>query len=421
MFSFFLLNKHFSNDIIDLFKGVNKMKLSERIQSMQESPVRKLVPYALKAKSRGKKVYHLNIGQPDIETPKAFMEAINQYDSSVIKYSYSQGEPALISAIQSYFAQDKIHLDNKDILITNGGSEALTFITIAICNPGDEILIPEPFYTNYNGFTSEVNVKLVPITTKAETGFRLPSKKEFEKKITKKTKAILFSNPGNPTGVILTKEEMNMLKEIAIENDLYIISDEVYRKLAFDGIKSYSMAEISGIDEHLVIVDSVSKRFSACGARIGAIISKNNELMKHLLKLCQARLCVATLEQIGAAALYALPMSYTDDITAIYQRRRDIVYQALSQIDGVVCKKPQGAFYVVAKLPIDDAEDFCLWLLNDFEDQGETVMLAPAQGFYASKGMGKNEVRIAYVLNENDMKRSMEILKKAIKKYQKES
>ncbi|MGM0495532.1 MAG: pyridoxal phosphate-dependent aminotransferase [Bacillota bacterium] len=393
------------------------MNLSKRVLNMQESPVRKLVPYALKAKKNGKKVYHLNIGQPDIETPKEFMEAINNYDTKIIHYSYSQGEPSLIEAIKDYYHRDNIYFDNEDILITNGGSEALTFTTIATCNPGDEILIPEPFYTNYNGFTSEVNVNLVPITTKAEDGFRLPKKQEITKLITKKTKAILFSNPGNPTGVVLTRNEMEMLKEIAIENDLFIISDEVYRKMAFDGLKSYSMAELDGIADRLIVIDSVSKRFSACGARIGSIASKNKELTKNILKLCQARLCVATLEQIGAASLYKLPESYSEDIKNTYEKRRDIVYQTLSDIPNVVCKKPQGAFYVVAKLPVENAEDFCVWLLETYNYNGETIMLAPAEGFYGTKGLGKDEVRIAYVLNEEEMKRAMFILREALNVY----
>ncbi|MFW5794359.1 MAG: pyridoxal phosphate-dependent aminotransferase [Bacillota bacterium] len=393
------------------------MKLSERVINMQESPVRKLVPYALKAKQNGKKVYHLNIGQPDIETPKEFMAAINDYDTRIIQYSYSNGEPVLIEAIKEYYQRDNIYFDDKDILITNGGSEALTFITIATCNPGDEILIPEPFYTNYNGFTSEVNVNLVPITTKAEDGFRLPEKSQITKLITKKTKAILFSNPGNPTGVVLTKNEMEMLKEIAIENDLFIISDEVYRKMAFDGLTTYSMAELDGIEDRLVVIDSVSKRFSACGARIGSIASKNKTLTNNILKLCQARLCVATLEQIGAAALYKLPETYSEEIKKIYEKRRDIVYQTLSGIPDVVCEKPQGAFYVVAKLPVKNAEDFCLWLLKTYDYNGETIMLAPAEGFYASKGLGKDEVRIAYVLDEAEMKRAMFILREALKVY----
>jgi len=388
---------------------------------MQASPVRKLVPFAEKAKKKGLSVYHLNIGQPDIETPQCFMEAIEQYDTKVIKYSFSQGEPILIKAIQEYFKRDDIHLDIDDILITNGGSEALTFTTIATCNPGDEILIPEPFYTNYNGFTSEVNVNLVPITTKAEDGFHLPKKEDIVKLINEKTKAILFSNPGNPTGTVLSLEEMKMIKEIALEHDLFIISDEVYRTMAFDGLKSYSMGELEGIDDRLIIIDSVSKRFSACGARIGAIISKNKTLTSEILKLCQARLCVATLEQIGAAALYQLPTSYTEGIKNIYEKRRDVVYQTLKEIPGVVCEKPQGAFYVVVKLPIDDAEDFCMWLLNDYHFENETIMLAPAQGFYATKGLGKNEVRIAYVLDVIQMKRAMHILKEALHTYQQKS
>ena len=393
------------------------MKLSERVLNMQESPVRKLVPYATKAKKNGIKVYHLNIGQPDIETPKCFMEAIENYDSSVIKYSFSQGEPELIDAIIDYYKRDGMVFEEDDILITNGGSEALTFASIATCNPEDEILIPEPFYTNYNGFTSEVNVHLVPITTKAEEGFHLPSKEEIVKLINSKTKAILFSNPGNPTGTILTLEEMNLIKEIAIEHDLFIISDEVYRKMAFDGLKSYSMAELEGIDDRLILIDSVSKRFSACGARIGAIMSKNKMFIKNVLKLCQARLCVATLEQVGAAALYRMPLSYADEIRDIYQKRRDIVYQTLKEIPGVICEKPHGAFYVVAKLPVKNAEDFCLWMLEKYQLDQETVMLSPAEGFYATKGLGVDEVRIAYVLNEQEMARAMYILKQALVVY----
>lgn len=395
------------------------MKLSTRVQMMQESPVRKLVPIATKVKKQGKKVYHLNIGQPDIETPKVFMEAINNYDTSVIKYSFSQGEPVLIEAIQNYFARDGIHFDEDEILITNGGSEALTFLAIALCDPGDEILVPEPFYTNYNGFTSEVNVNIVPITTNAEDGFHLPSKEDIVRLITPKTKAILFSNPGNPTGTILTQKELEMVASIAKEYNLFVISDEVYRGFAFDGLKGYSMGSIQGVEDRVIITESVSKRYSACGARIGAIASKNKELMRNVLKLCQARLCVATLEQIGAAALYGLPDTYTDEIKVEYQARRDIVYNTLQKIPGVVCEKPTGAFYVVVKLPVQNAEDFVIWMLEDFELDGETIMLAPAEGFYATKGLGKDEVRIAYVLNTSDMERAMFILKKGLEQYSK--
>ncbi len=393
------------------------MKFSTRINKMQESPVRKLVPIATRVKKLGKKVYHLNIGQPDIETPKVFMEAINNYDSRVIKYSFSQGEPILIDAIRDYFKKDDIIFDEEDILVTNGGSEAITFSTIAICDPGDEILVPEPFYTNYNGFTGEVNVNIVPITTKARDGFHWPKKEEIVKLITSKTKAILFSNPGNPTGTILRKDEMEMVAEIAREHDLFIISDEVYRGMAFDGLKGLSMGSIKGIEDRLIITESVSKRYSACGARIGAICSHNKELMKNIMKLCQARLCVATLEQIGSAALYKLPQSYTDSVRDEYQARRDIVYNTLQNIPGVICEKPTGAFYVVVKLPVDNAEDFIIWMLEEFDDNGETIMLAPAEGFYATEGLGKDEARIAYVLNTEDMKRAMEILEKGLNAY----
>lgn len=393
------------------------MILSKRILEMQESPVRKLVPIAVKVKERGIKVFHLNIGQPDIETPKQFMDAINNYDTRVIKYSYSQGEPVLINSIRDYFARDGIIFDEDEVLITNGGSEALTFTTIAICNPGDEILVPEPFYTNYMSFTGEVNVSIKPITTLAKDGFHLPCKEDIVKLITPKTKAILFSNPGNPTGTILRLDEMEMIAEIAIENDLFIISDEVYRGLAFDGLKGISMGSIKGIEDRTIIIESVSKRYSACGARIGSIQSKNKELMNNILKLCQARLCVATLEQIGAAELYKLDDNYTTLIKDEYQLRRDIVYSTLQDIPGVVCEKPSGAFYVVAKLPVDDAEKFVIWLLEEFDVDGQTIMLSPAEGFYATPGLGKDEVRIAYVLNTKDMEKAMYILKKGLEKY----
>jgi len=393
------------------------MKLSKRIISMQESPVRKLVPIATKVKKTGKKVYHLNIGQPDIETPKVFMEAINNYDTKIIKYSFSQGEPILINAIRDYFNRDNILFDEDEILITNGGSEALTFAAIALCNPGDEILVPEPFYTNYSGFTSGVNVSIKPITTKAENGFHLPSKNDIIKLITPKTKAILFSNPGNPTGTIFTIDELKMITEIANEYDLFIISDEVYRGFAFDGLKGISMGSIKEAQERTIIIESVSKRYSACGARIGSLSSKNKDLIKNILKLCQARLCVATLEQIGAAALYKLDDDYTESVKDEYQARRDIVYKTLSEIPGVVCEKPTGAFYVVAKLPVENAEDFIIWMLEEFEDNHETIMMAPAEGFYVTKGLGIDEVRIAYVLNTKDMQRAMELLKKGLNQY----
>ncbi len=393
------------------------MKLSNRIQELQESPVRKLVSVANKVKKQGKKVYHLNIGQPDIETPKVFMDAIKKFDSNVIKYSFSNGEPTLIKAIVDSFEKEGVFFDENDILITNGGSEAITFSTLAICDPEDEILVPEPFYTNYNGFTGELNVNIVPITTEANNGFHWPEKSEIVKLITPRTKAILFSNPGNPTGTILRKDELEMIAEIATENDLYIICDEVYRGFAFDGLKAISMGTLKGIEDRLIIIESVSKRYSACGARIGAICTHNKELTHNINKLCQARLCVATLEQIGAAELYKLPHSYVEEIRDEYQLRRDIICEALEKIPGVFFKKPKGAFYVVAKLPVDDAEKFIKWMLEDFDIDGETIMITPAEGFYATKGLGKDEARIAYVLNKDDIKKAMYILEKGLLKY----
>ncbi len=393
------------------------MKFSKRVTSMQESPVRKLVSIANKVKKQGKKVYHLNIGQPDIETPKAFLDAIKNYDLNVIKYSFSNGEPTLIKAIKDSFEREDVIFEEEDILITNGGSEAITFSTIALCDPEDEILVPEPFYTNYNGFTVELNVNIVPITTKADDGFHWPKKSEIVKLITPKTKAILFSNPGNPTGTILRQDELEMIAEIAIENDLFIICDEVYRGFAFDGSKAISMGTVKGIEERLIIIESVSKRYSACGARIGAICTRNKELIHNVSKLCQARLCVATLEQVGAAELYKLPQSYVDKIRDEYQMRRDIICEALNKIPGVFFRKPKGAFYVVVKLPVEDAEVFIKWMLEEFDIDGETLMITPAEGFYATKGLGKNETRIAYVLNKEDIAKAMTILEKALIEY----
>ena len=395
------------------------MKFSNRVTRMQESPVRKLVSIANKVKKQGKKVYHLNIGQPDIETPKVFLDAIKNFDLNVIKYSFSNGEPTLITAIKEAFEREGVFFDENEILITNGGSEAITMSTTALCDPEDEILVPEPFYTNYNGFTGELNVNIVPITTKADDGFHWPEKSEIVKLITPRTKAILFSNPGNPTGTILRKDELEMIAEIAIENDLFIICDEVYRGFAFDGLQAISMGTIKGIEDRLIIVESVSKRYSACGARIGAICTRNKELIYNLNKLCQARLCVATLEQVGAAELYKLPQSYIDEIRDEYQMRRDIICDALGKIPGVFFKIPKGAFYVVVKLPVDDAETFIKWMLEEFDIDGETIMITPAEGFYATKDLGKDEARIAYVLNKDDISKAMVILEKGLIEYNK--
>ncbi|WP_202710926.1 pyridoxal phosphate-dependent aminotransferase [Sporosalibacterium faouarense] len=393
------------------------MQFSQRITSMQESPIRKLVPIAEEAKKNGKKVYHLNIGQPDIPTPDAFFDAVKNFDEDVLAYSFSQGIPELIDSFIEYYKKYDIHFDKDEILITNGGSEALLFSLLTICDHGDEVLIPEPFYTNYNGFGNSAGVNVVPITTKAEDGFHLPSKEVIEKLITPKTKAIVLSNPGNPTGAIYSKEEIYMLRNIAKENDLYILADEVYREFVYDGFEYMSFAHLDDIADRVIITDSISKRYSACGARIGSIASKNKDLMKQILKLCQSRLCVPTIEQIGAAALVSVTDEYFTEVVEEYKKRRDIVFNALNDMDGVLCKKPHGAFYIIAKLPVEDAEDFVVWLLRDFDIDNETVMMAPAEGFYATKGLGKDEVRISYVLNENNLKKSMEIIKKGLEVY----
>ncbi|HKL43064.1 MAG TPA: pyridoxal phosphate-dependent aminotransferase [Clostridia bacterium] len=393
------------------------MKLSKRLNSMQESPIRKLVPIAEEAKLQGKKVYHLNIGQPDIMTPEVFLKAIRDFDEEVIKYSFSQGEPKLIESIIDYYKTYDMSFEKDEILITNGGSEALLFALIATCDAGDEVLVPEPFYTNYNGFSLPVGVKVSPITTHAENGFALPSKDEIQDLITDKTKAIMLSNPGNPTGVIYTDEEVNRIADLAIENDLYIIADEVYREFVYDDFDYTSFGNIDRVKDRVIIIDSISKRYSACGARIGSFASKNKDLVKGVLKLCQSRLCVPTLEQIGATELYKVDQSYFEDVNTEYKKRRDIVFDALNSMNGVICKKPHGAFYIIAKLPVEDAEDFVIWMLKEFSDNSETVMFAPAEGFYATEGLGKDEIRIAYILNEKDLKRSMELLEMGLKEY----
>ncbi|AOT73340.1 pyridoxal phosphate-dependent aminotransferase [Geosporobacter ferrireducens] len=393
------------------------MKLSTRIVNMQESPIRKLVPFAENAKKEGKKVYHLNIGQPDIETPENFMNAVRKFDDKVLKYSFSQGMPELVDAMIKYYKKYNMAFEKDEILIMNGGSEALLFALIAIADDGDEVIVPEPFYTNYNGFGSAVGVNVVPITTEASKGFHLPAKEEIIKAINSKSRAILLSNPGNPTGVVYTKKEVQMLADIAKEYNLYVIADEVYREFVYDNLEYTSFGNISEIQDHVIIVDSVSKRFSACGARIGAVLSKNKELMKQILKLCQGRLCCPTLEQIGAVELYNVSDDYFNAVLVEYQKRRDIVFEGLSSIPGVICERPTGAFYVIAKLPVINAEEFVIWMLKDFSVDNETVMLAPAEGFYATPGLGKDEARIAYILNEDDLRKSMNILKIALEKY----
>jgi aspartate aminotransferase len=399
------------------FKGELLVELSKRIRNMQESPIRKLVPYAENAKAAGRKVYHLNIGQPDIETPVEFYNAVKNYDEKVLKYSFSEGSPQLISSIIEYYKKYEMFYNKEDVLITNGGSEALLFSLIAICDDGDEILVPEPFYTNYNVFALPVGIKMVPITTTPENDFRLPSKEEIEKLITDKTKGFLMSTPGNPTGVVYTKDEVEMICNLAIEKDIFVLSDEVYREFVYDGEEFYSFGRVEHARQHVVIIDSISKRFSACGARIGCVASKNKEFIANVLKLCQSRLCVPTLEQEGAIELYKLDESYYEKVRKEYNKRRDVLFEKLREIDGVICHPPKGAFYTIVTLPVEDAEDFVIWLLRDFHYNNKTVMMAPAEGFYATPGLGKNQVRLAYVINEEDLRNAIDVLKYGLEEY----
>lgn len=393
------------------------MKYSERITTIQSSPIRRLAPLANIAKDNGIKIYHLNIGQPDIKTPKGFFDEVKKFDSEVLKYIDSPGLPELISSLQQYYAIYKMHFESDEILITNGGSEALLFSLMATCDPKENILVPEPFYSNYNIFSRSLNVHIIPITTKAEDGFHLPNKEKIQSLINPKTKAILLSNPGNPTGTVYTKKELYMISEIAKENDLWIISDEVYREFVYDGLEYTSFGSIKEVEDRVIIIDSVSKKYSACGARIGSIASKNKTLIAEILKLCQGRLCVSTLNQIGSVELYNTPLSYFMDVNNEYKNRRDVLYNELIKIKGVICKKPTGAFYIIAKLPVENAEDFVIWMLTDFNKDGETVMACPAKDFYATPGLGRNEIRLSYVLNEDDLHKAAIILKEGLEKY----
>lgn len=395
------------------------MKFSKRLSSMQESPIRKLAPFATAAKAEGVKVYHLNIGQPDIVTPVGFFDAVKNFDKKVLEYAGSQGIPELIEAIRKYYTTYDMNFANEDIIITNGGSEALLFSFMAACDPGDNILIPEPFYTNYNGFAQCLNINVKSVTTVAENGFHLPSKDEILAKIDDKTSAILVVNPGNPTGCVYTKEEVRMIADIAKEKDLWIIADEVYREFVYEGLQYTSFGNMKDVEDRVIIIDSVSKRYSACGARIGSIACKNKKFMAEVMKVCQGRLCVATIEQLGAAALYDTSASYFKEVNDEYRKRRDVLYEELMKADGVICEKPMGAFYIVAKLPVENAEDFVAWTLKEFRRDNETVMCTPAEGFYSTPGLGKNEVRLAYVLKEEDLRRAGQLLKEALEEYAK--
>ena len=393
------------------------MRYSERITTMQSSPIRKLAHIASSAKAKVIKIYHLNIGQPDIKTPKVFFEAVKNFNNEVLEYAVSPGLPELISSLQQYYTTYNMDFESDEILVTNGGSEALLFALMATCDPKDNILVPEPFYSNYNGFSQSINVNITPITTKAEEGFHLPSKEKIQSLITSKTKAILISNPGNPTGTVYTKKELYMISEIAKENDLWIISDEVYREFVYDGLEYTSFGNIKEVEDRVIIIDSVSKIYSACGARIGSIASKDKTLIAEILKLCQGRLCVSALDQVGSVELYNTPSSYFTEVNNEYKNRRDVLYNELIKVKGVICKKPAGAFYIVAKLPIENAEDFVIWMLTDFNKDGETVMACPAEDFYATPGLGRDEIRLAYVLKEDDLHKAAIILKEGLEKY----
>ena len=391
--------------------------LSEKAILMPASPIRKLVPYSEKAKTQGITVYHLNIGQPDIETPEVALNAVKNLDRKVIEYSHSAGFESYRNALSAYYIKNGIRVSPEDIIITTGGSEALIFGFMTTCNPGDEVIIPEPFYANYNGFAVTAGINVVPVTATIESGFALPPITEIEKKITSKTKGIVICNPGNPTGYLYSKEELEQLRDLVKKHDLFLFADEVYREFCYDGAVPFSVMNLDGIENNVIMIDSVSKRYSMCGARIGALISKNKEVMAATLKFGQARLSPPTIDQIAAEAALKTPQSYFDNVVREYVQRRNIMIQGLNSIPGVFCPNPSGAFYCVAKFPVDDAEKFCQWLLEDFSYEGQTVMMAPANGFYATKGAGLQEARIAYVLNQEDLKNAVICLEKALEVY----
>ena len=391
--------------------------ISNKANKMPESPIRKLVPFAENAKAQGKHVYHLNIGQPDIETPEVALQAVKNMDRTVIEYSHSAGFQSYRDKLSAYYKNAGIDVSSEDIIVTTGGSEALTFGFMTTCNPDDEVIIPEPFYANYNGFAVAAGLNVVPVASSIETGFALPPIEEIEKKITSKTKAIVICNPGNPTGYLYSQEELEKLRDIVKEHNLFLFADEVYREFCYDGAKPFSVMNLKGIEDNVIMIDSVSKRYSMCGARIGALVSKNKEVMAAALKFGQARLSPPTIEQIASEAALDTPQSYFDDVIEEYVERRNITVDGLNKIPGVFCPKPKGAFYCVAKFPVDDAEKFCQWLLEDFSYEGATVMMAPASGFYSTPGSGVQEARIAYVLNQDSLKKAIKCLEEALKVY----
>lgn len=392
-------------------------KISQKGAQMPESPIRRLVPYAEIAKKKGHKVYHLNIGQPDIKTPKVALDAVKNANIEVLEYSHSAGFESYREKLSNYYKRQHLPIDTKDIIITTGGSEALLFALGSTMDANDEVIIPEPFYANYNGFAVASGVKVVPVISTIETGFALPPIEDFEKLITLKTKAIMICNPGNPTGYLYSESEINQLAEIVKKHDLFLIADEVYREFTYDGYKHFSIMNVAGLENHAIMIDSVSKRFSMCGARIGCIVSKNAEVMATAMKFAQARLSPPTYAQIASEAALDTPQSYFDDVIEEYKGRRDVLIEELLKIEGVQVATPKGAFYCIAKLPITSANDFAQWLLETYDLDGETIMVAPAAGFYSSPNVGLDEVRIAYVLKKEDLVRSVQILKEALKVY----
>ena len=395
------------------------MVFSQKAQRCSLSPMRKFTPYAMAAEAAGKKIYKLNIGQPDIETPPAFFEAVRGFSQKVLAYANSQGMELMLNAVVNYYKRIGVDYEKQDILITTGGSEALQILFLCILDEGSEVIVPEPFYSNYDTFIKAAGGVIRPLPTVPEEDYNYAKPAALEALINEKTRAIAIINPHNPTGNVLTEAELRAIADVAKKHNLYLICDEVYREFVYDTDKTLCAGSLRDMDENVVVIDSVSKRFSACGARIGMILSRNRELMAQTLKFAQGRLCTTTLEQVGAAALYSVGPEYFEKVREEYRRRRDLCYRKLTAIPGVVCAKPMGAFYVMAKLPIDDADEFMKWMLTDFEDRGETVMCSPAAGFYATPGRGRNEIRIAYVLKEKDLDRALDLLALGIEAYNK--
>ncbi|NMC38007.1 MAG: pyridoxal phosphate-dependent aminotransferase [Bacteroidales bacterium] len=392
-------------------------KISEKGILMPPSPIRKLVPYSEDAKRKGRKVYHLNIGQPDIPTPAVALNALRNIDLTVIEYSHSAGNESYRRKLAEYYRKIGINIDHTQILITTGGSEAILFSLLTCINPGDEIITPEPFYANYNGFAVTAGIKIIPVTSTIENDFALPPVSEIEKKITPRTKGIIICNPNNPTGYLYSREELLHIRDIVIRHDLFLFADEAYREFCYDGIEHFSAMNLEGIENNVVLVDSISKRYSECGVRIGALISRNKEVISSALKFAQARLSPPGLGQIAGEASIDTPGDYFREVNREYTMRRDFMVDELNKIPGVYCPRPRGAFYTVVKLPVDDSDRFARWLLEDFEYRNQTVMIAPASGFYSTPGLGKNEVRIAYVLKIEDLKNAIETLAEALKAY----